>query len=146
MIIRFRNYLPLGNMLLRWFSEAVVYRCFSKRVFLKISQYSQENTCGGPCRPSFTEHLQWLVLDFRGSKYFFQLNLPTGFCGELLWKHELNIRSSHWNSSLKNGDFRNFASFTGKHLCWSLFLTDLQNFRHAALLNRDFNTHVFLDL
>ena len=39
-------------------------------MFLKISQHSQENTCAGPCRPSFTDHLQWLLLDFCGSKYF----------------------------------------------------------------------------
>ena len=25
----------------------------------------------------------------------------TGFCSELFWKHELNIRSSHWSSSVK---------------------------------------------
>ena len=73
----------------------------------KIFQHSQENTCGDPCRPSFAEHLQWLLLDFRGSKYFFQLNLVfiadsrTGFCTKLLWKHDLNLRSSNWNSSLK---------------------------------------------
>ena len=29
------------------FSEAGVWRCFSKYMFLKISQYSQENTCWG---------------------------------------------------------------------------------------------------
>ena len=28
----------------------------------------------------------------------------------------VNLRSSHWNS-LKNGVLRNFANFTGKHLC-----------------------------
>ena len=53
---------------------------------------------------------------------FFQLNLAfisdsrSGFCSEFLWKYELNLRSSHWNS-LKKGALRNFANFTGKHLC-----------------------------
>ena len=28
-----------------------------------------------PLQSSFSEHLRWLLLDFRGSKYFFQLNL-----------------------------------------------------------------------
>ena len=28
-------------------SEAAVYRCFWKKVFLKIGQYSQENNCVG---------------------------------------------------------------------------------------------------
>ena len=44
----------------------------------------------------------------------------------------------------KKGVFRNFASFTVKQLCWSLFLIELQTFRPAALLKRDYNTNVFL--
>ena len=133
-----------------WFSEAAICRCFSKKMFLKILQYSQENTCAGRCRCSFTEHLQWLLLDFRRSKYFFQLNLVfiadshTSFCSELLWKHELNVRGCHWNFFVKKCVFRNFARFTGKQLCWSLFLIELQTFRHAALLKGDSNTDVFL--
>ena len=36
----------------------------------------------------------------------------------------------------------NFAIFTGKHLCWGLFLIKLQNFRPATFLKRDSNTGV----
>ena len=66
-------------------SEAAVRRCFSKQVFLEISQYSQENMCLSvflkkcqALRPAtvfkrdfstcvflsayFMEHLQWLFL------------------------------------------------------------------------------------
>ena len=39
---------------------------------------------------------------------------------------------------------KNFAIFTGKQLCWSLFLIKLQAFRLATLLKRDSNTGVFL--
>ena len=98
---------------------------------------------------SFTEHLRWLLMDFRGSRYFFLLNLVfladrhTCFCPELLWKHELNVRSSHRSSSVKRYVFRIFASFTGRQLCWSLFLIELQTFRPAALLKIDSNTDVF---
>ena len=67
----------------------------------------------------------------------------TCFCPELLWKHELNVRSSHQSSSVKRGVFRIFASFTGRQLCWSLFLIELQTFRPAALLKIDSNTDVF---
>ena len=71
-IIKFRNYFPSVNLSPRcWFSEAVVHRCFSKQVFIKTLQYSQENTYTDPYRPSFTEHPRWLLLDFCGSKYFF---------------------------------------------------------------------------
>ena len=38
---------------------------------------------------------------------------------------------------------KNFANFTGKHLCWSLFLIRLQG-RPATLLKRDSNKDVFL--
>ena len=42
------------------------------------------------------------------------------------------------------GVLKNFANFTGKHLCWSLFFTKLQAFRPATLLKRDSYTGVFL--
>ena len=38
----------------------------------------------------------------------------------------------------------NFSSFTGEHLCWSLFLIELQTFIPTALLKRDSNTNVSL--
>ena len=38
---------------------------------------------------------------------------------------------------------KNFASFTGRHLCWSLFLIKLQAWRPATLLKRDSNTTTF---
>ena len=42
------------------------------------------------------------------------------------------------------GVLKNFANFTWKHLCWSLFFTKLQAFRPATLLKRDTYTGVFL--
>ena len=39
---------------------------------------------------------------------------------------------------------KKFAIFTGKHLCWCLFLIKLQASRLATLLKRDSNTCVFL--
>ena len=103
-------------------------------MFLKISQDSQESTCAGPCRPLFTEHLRWRLLDFSCSKYFFQLNLVfiadsrTRFCSELLWKHDLNLRLKKQPLELfsKKGVLRNFANFTEKHLPGSPFLIELQ--------------------
>ena len=43
----------------------------------------------------------------------------------------------------KNGVFGNFANFTGKHLCWNLFLMQLQAFRPVSLLKRDSYTDFF---
>ena len=41
-------------------------------------------------------------------------------------KECMNIRSSHRRCSLEKGVLRNFAKFTGKRLCQSLFLIKLQ--------------------
>ena len=41
---------------------------------------------------------------------------------------------------------KNFANFTGKHLCWSLFLIKFINatLSNATLLKRDSNASIFL--
>ena len=40
----------------------------------------------------------------------------------------------------KKDVLKSFATFSGKHLCWSLFLIKLKVFGSAALLKRDSNT------
>ena len=42
------------------------------------------------------------------------------------------------------GVLKNFANFTEKHFCWSLFLTNLQAFRPAMLLKADSYIRAFL--
>ena len=37
-------------------------------------------------------------------------------------KVSLKYRSNHRRCFVKKGDLKNFANFTGKHQCWSLFL------------------------
>ena len=41
------------------------------------------------------------------------------------WFRGWIFRSSHWRCSIKKGVHTNFAVFTGRHLCWSLFLKKL---------------------
>ena len=53
-------------------------------------------------------------------------------------------KSSRSQIFLKTGVLKKFANFTGKHLCWSLFLIKFQVFRPATLIKRDCNTGVFL--
>ena len=43
----------------------------------------------------------------------------------------------------KKGVLRNFAKFTWKHLCWSLFFNKLAGLRPESLLKRDSDTGVF---
>ena len=54
------------------------------------------------------------------------------------------FRSSHWKCSIRKAILKNFVIFTGKHLCWGLFLLKLQAFRPLTVLKRDFNTDIFL--
>ena len=51
------------------------------------------------------------------------------------------FRSSHQRCSVKKGVLKTFANFTGKHLCWSLFLITLLVFRPATLLKKYRSSH-----
>ena len=44
------------------------------------------------------------------------------------------------------GALKDFAIFTEKHLCWSLFLINIQAWRPATLLKRDSNIGVFCEI
>ena len=70
------------------FPEAVIRRCSVKKVFIKISQNSQENTCARVSllitlqvskflRTYFlTEHLRWLLLTFRKAYLLLKEDIP----------------------------------------------------------------------
>ena len=55
-----------------------------------------------------------------------------------------DVRNSLRSCSVKKSVIKNFASFTRKHLCWSLFLIKLQSWSPAFLLKRDSNRAIFL--
>ena len=44
--------------------------------------------------------------------------------------------SSRWQMFFKTGVLKNFAMFTRKHLCWSLFLKKLQDWRPTFSLKK----------
>ena len=46
----------------------------------------------------------------------------------------------------KKGDLKNFASFTRRHQCWSLFSIKLQTWEPETLLNWDSNTAVSCEI
>ena len=52
-------------------------------------------------------------------------------------------RSSHQSCPIKKGVLRNFAKFTGKHLCQSLFLNKIAGQRPATLLKKKTLAQVF---
>ena len=51
-------------------------------------------------------------------------------------------KSSRLQMLFKISSIKNFAIFTGKHLCWGLFLIKLQAYRPTIFLKRDSNTGV----
>ena len=53
----------------------LIFRSSRSQMFFRIGALRQEKSRAGSYSSSFTEHLQWLLLDFCSSKYFFQLNL-----------------------------------------------------------------------
>ena len=65
------------------------------------------------------------VLIFWTANTFSQLNLVfivdsrTGFRSRIFWKYKLNVRSSHWSFSVKNGVLKYFANFTGN--TWTIW-------------------------
>ena len=113
-------------------TEAVVQMCSVKRLFLKISQNVQENTCA---RISFLINLQapaTLLKKETGARVFsceFSKILKNIFFTEHLRTTEEYLfyrtfrntsgRSSHRRCSMKKDVLENFAKFIGKHL-WVL--------------------------
>ena len=54
------------------------------------------------------------------------------------------VRSSHRRCSVKKVSRNIFATFTGKHPCWSFFSIKFQTFSPATLLKTDSDTGVFM--
>ena len=72
--------------------------------------------------------------------------LVVGFCkksdiNSITYKQKQPPEALYKKTVLKN-----FAISTGKHVCLSLFLINLQAFRPASLLKRDSNTGLFLSI
>ena len=63
---------------------------------------------------------------------------------EILTVRSRNCRSSCSQIVIKISVDKNFAIFTGKHLCWSPFLRRLQVLKRASLLKGDSDKGVFL--
>ena len=104
-IVKFRILRISLNRKRKFVTEVLIFRRSHSQMFFKISvikNFAIRKLClielCLSCSPSFAEHLRQLLLDFRGSKYLFQLNLV---CIGVL-EYELNFRSSHCSCSAKN--------------------------------------------
>ena len=56
----------------------------------------------------------------------------------------LAVEEAHKMCSIKRSVLKNFAKFTAKHLCGSLFLIKLQTLRPRTLLKTESSAGVFL--
>ena len=97
----------------------------------RFSKKTREGLTPSPlpsCVLAFTGQLRWLLLAFRCSKYF--VSAESGiYCWQshwllsrLPWKHV----EQPLELFCKKGVLGDFGNLTGKHLCWSLFLLELQ--------------------
>ena len=65
----------------------LISRSSRSQMFFKIGALKNFvifTICAGPCRLSFTEHMRWLLLDFRGSKYIFSAESGI-YCWQSHW-------------------------------------------------------------
>ena len=60
------------------------------------------------------------------------------------WDYCIIRRSSHRRCSVRKGVLRNFAKFTGKHLCQSLLFNKVAGLRPVTLLKRRLLHRCFL--
>ena len=63
---------------------------------------------------------------------------------QILYTKYFKRQKQPFADDLKIDTLKDFAIFTEKHLCWSLFLITLQALRSTTLLERDFITCAFL--
>ena len=76
---------------------------------------------------------------------FYSINdsIAINFVALLIWLQISSNFSIHMKVTLV-ANLKNFAIFTGKHLCWSLFLINLEACRPGTLIKQGSNTDVFL--
>ena len=73
------------------------------------------------------QKLEYKLLYYNWNFWFYHL-LQVPFYGV--------FRSSHQRCSIKKGVFKNFAKFTCKHLCRSIFFNEVEGLRPATLLKK----------
>ena len=102
-------------------TETLIFRSSRLQMFFKVSVLKNFAMLGplSNNKPSFPEHLWWLLLNLWGSKYFFVAEHGI-YCWQSHW-----FRSSHQRCSVRKGILRNFAKLTGKHKCQGLFFNKL---------------------
>ena len=72
-----------------------------------------------------------------GVKFFTRLRLQLSHLNEDKFRHKIQlVKISHLKVFCTKGVLRNFAKFSGKHLCQSLFFNKVAGLRPATLLKK----------
>ena len=135
-------------------AEAATRGVLWKKVFLEVSQNSQEKTCAKVslllkkrlwhrCFPvNFVKFLRTPFLQNSSGRLLLPFaTVALNYSNIYLYNIYLDLNLTYENILLKNivvftleaairkiGVFKNFAIFTRKYLCWSLFIIKLQLF------------------
>ena len=107
--------------------------------FIFVKQYTL-------CHSNSTSYSDVIVFRCTSFFYFIRFVVIADSLKDKNWKTPLSniilLEALVCKCSLKIDVLKNFANFTGKHLCWSLFLIKLQVFKTATLLKGESNTSV----
>ena len=76
----------------------------------------------------FLKNISFSAIKCRPSLKFLETFITIG--------DDITVRSSHQRCSVKKGVLRNFAKFTGKHLCQSLSFNKFADLRPATLFKK----------
>ena len=63
---------------------------------------------------------------------------------EILRNPSTIFRSSHWKCSTKKAILKHFVIFTGKHLCWGLFLNKVAGHKACNFIKKRLQHRYFL--
>ena len=63
---------------------------------------------------------------------------------EILRNPSTIFRSSHWKCSIKKAILKHFVIFTGKHLCWGLFLNKVASHKACNFIKKRLQHRYFL--
>ena len=115
-----------------WIENLVKYQ--------KVSKY-YENDCGQTSAielfTKMVKSVNYLIIELIQLLVKFQTSM-------VLCSRFIMDKSSQQRCPIKKVVLKNFATFVGKHLCWSLFLIKLQacNFIKKRLQHRDFPVNI----
>ena len=114
---------------------------YSYRLFFAILHSHQSRFPILICNKLAAEAWMYLVCF---SWLSFQSRFPILMCNKTEAEAYVEFKKQPSEVFCKKDVRKNFANFTGKHLCWSFLIIKLQVFMPATLLKRDSNTGIFL--